>query len=501
MKPNLSKRNVFIGSLVILVVLMLNAFSQTQRITGEKITGTRNWAGTIVIAGDVVIEDSGRLTIESGTKVIFEQNNDLSKSGLDKTRSELIVKGTLIARGMPGKRITFSSQSASPRMGDWYGIVFLHLKSGSILDYCLIEYAYNGITIKNSTMQVSNSEIHYNYHAGIKTEVKAKPIIKNNIISDNGYAGLICELGSKPIITENLISLNRIGVVVFSLSQPNFGSLVRDENYNPGKNKIFNNEEYNFYNHSNKAISAENNAWGDKKLTDIALKLYDKTDNTKFGRIDYTPVLNESAQPKLGNMLLLTQNTTKSPASDNKNVNNNIARNNPQKKPAIVQQQEVEKDTSTKIIVDTAPDKKENTEADEFDLSKKLQEAAPLIASNSPYSIIVNDLPVSNAAIAQQIDYDQTFLELFLDGGKKVYLKKPKLKINSVIKSIMQSGEVRVRIIVGKKGDVEQASLLRGINEILDQAVLEVIKNYKYKPGMVNGQPVRFTTSEVYRFK
>ncbi len=486
---------------MILVMMMLNAFSQTQHITGEKITGTRNWGGTIVIAGDVFVETGGRLTIEPGTKVIFEENKDLSKSGLDKTRSELIVKGTLIARGIPGKRITFSSQSVSPRMGDWYGIVFLHLKSGSILEYCLVEYAYNGITIKNSKMQVSNSEIHYNYHAGIKTEVKAKPIIKNNVISENGYAGLICELGSKPILTENLISLNRIGVVVFSLSQPNFGSLVRDENYNPGKNKILNNEEFDFYNHSNKSISAENNAWGDKNLADIALNIYDKTDNAKYGKIDYTPVLNEPGQSRLGNMLLLTQDITKNPASDNKNANNNIVRKNPPKQPAPVRQQEVVKNTSTQKIKDTTPAKDVKTEVDDFDISKKLQEAAPLIASNSPYGGILNELPVSNGAIAQQIDYDQTFLELFLDGGKKVYLERPKLKINGVIKNIMRSGEVRVRIIVGKKGDVEQASLLRGISAILDEAVLEVIKKYKYKPGLVNGQPVRFTTSEVYRFK
>jgi hypothetical protein len=280
--------------LFIFLFLLTHSYAQIQRLSGEKISGEVTWQGTIIIAGDVIVEPKGHLTIKPGTKVLFEANKDLSRGGADKTRCELIVRGTLIARGLPGKKITFSSKSASPRMGDWYGIEFLHLNTDNFLKYCVIEFAHNGITIKNSSMQVANCEIRYNYNAGIRTEVKAKPLISNCILSENGYAGLICELGARPVLTENLISLNRIGVVVFSLSQPNLGSLTKNENYNPGRNNIFNNEEYNLYNHSNKPIIAENNLWGNNDPSFIASKLYDGKDNSKYGTIDYLPILKKT---------------------------------------------------------------------------------------------------------------------------------------------------------------------------------------------------------------
>jgi len=470
---------------LIIFLLISGGYAQVQRFSGEVINSTMTWSGTIVIAGDVTVESDGRLEIEPGTEILFEPGTDLSKEGDDKTRSELIVRGTVIARGMPGKRIVFSSRGASPRMGDWYGLTFMHLKTGSILDYCVVEYAYTGITIKNSTMIVSNCEIRYNYHAGIKTEVKAKPTIKNNIISNNGYAGLICELGARPILTENLISLNRIGVVAFSLSQPNFGSLRKDENYNPGRNNIFNNEEYNFYNHSSKPIQAEFNAWGNESVADISEKLYDQKDDAKFGQIDFLPLMSESGRPSLGNMMLLSQN---------KAVKDSTPTG--------------EKVTSKKLEVDTSlalSGQKGKTSQGSLspgieELSKDLDKANPLIASNAPSNKVIDNLSASSTA-AEKIDYDQIFLELFLDGGGKEYREKPKLRINSILQNVLEPGEVRVKVVVARSGRVDDASILKGINEILDEAVLETVRRYRYKRGTVNGRPVKFITSEVFRFE
>lgn len=495
-----TKFNISVFTTLILLFIISVSFAQIQRYSGEKLTGNHNWRGTIIIAGDVTLGSNCRLVIEPGTKILFEQNKDLSKSGSDKTRCELIVRGTLIARGLPGKKITFSSKASSRRMGDWYGVQFLHLKSGSLLEYCVIEYAYNGITIKNSNMQVNNCEIRYNYHAGIRTEVKAKPTISNNILSENGYAGLICELGAKPIVTNNLISLNRIGVVVFSLSQPNLGSLASNENYNPGQNKIFNNEEYNFYNHSSKPILAENNFWGSENLVAIADKVYDNADNTKYGEIDYEPFSKESRQTGLGNLLLLAQNTeSEIPPSplDSETILQTANTQNPE------QLSDARPANSDSIKGDLSPDNPAIPESsdDMANLFNVLTDATPLIASTGPIQPEVENLPISNTDVAAQIDYDQTFLELFLDGGKKEYDKKPKMKITNVLRNVLRKGEIRVKVIVNKYGGVQSASILRGINEILDQAVLATIQKYQYQPGTVNGQSVSFTTSEVFRFK
>ena len=487
----MNKMNISIRSLFFILVFIIEGYTQLQRYEGETLTGNTNWRGTIIIAGDVTLEANSRLFIEPGTKILFETNRDLSKSGIDKTRSELVIRGTLIARGLRGKKITFSSKSSSPRMGDWYGIQFLHLKSGSILEYCIIEYAYNGLTVKNSSLQINNNEIRYNYNAGIKTEVKAKPEIKNNILSENGYAGLICELGAKPVLADNLISLNRIGVVVFSLSQPNLGSLSAGENHNPGGNTIFNNEEYNFYNHSAKPIMAENNSWGDDNLTAIAQKLYDQKDNSKFGVVNILPIKTESGQPGIGNKLLLTQNNDQSLANTRQNI---INRNANDLSPST-------RGTGTTDTLSQKQSRPDLPIVDKLNIDDKVEVISPLIASSSSTDLVPGDLSVSNATVAKQIDYDQVFLELFLDGGKKKYLNQPKLRVNNVIRNVYQQGEVRIRVVVDRSGKVDSTSVLRGINEILDEAVLNTVKRYKYQIGKVNGQPVKFTTSEVFRFE
>jgi len=489
--------NKLITILLIILVIFTYSYPQVQRINGETISGTVTWRGTIIIAGDVTVEQKSKLVIEPGTKVLFEPNQDLSKGGSDKTRSEIIVRGILVARGLPGRKITFSSNSSTPRMGDWYSIEFLHIKTGTLLEYCLIEYAHNGITIKNSNLLINNSEARYNYHAGIRTEVKANPEIKNSIISENGYAGLICELGSKPVLTDNLISLNRIGVVVFSLSQPNLGNLTPGESYNPGRNNIYNNEEYNFYNHSNKKIFAENNFWGDDNRSSIALKVYDNADNNKYGTVDYAPVLRQSSQQNLGSMLLLAQNTaepqtTSSPPPASPQTNRSSVR----------ESSPTEEDTSSQKLADQKPTATENVENDEdYNLSKKLDNMAPLMASTSSLEPIARPLAVNSKEVKEQIDYTQTFLELFLDGGKKKYITKPKLETSQIPRDVWKKGEIRVKVVVDQSGNVENAIILRGINDILDQAVLETVGKYKYQAGKINGNPVQFTTSEVFRFE
>jgi len=487
-----------ISILIILLVIFSISYAQVLRINGGNISGNENWSGTVIIAGDVTIEQKSRLVIEPGTKVLFEPNQDLTKSGTDKTRCEIIVRGTLIARGLPGRKITFSSNSANPRMGDWYSCEFLHLKSGTLLEYCIVEYAHNGLTIKNSNILVSNCDIHYNYHAGIITEVKASPGIKNTIISENGYAGLICELGSKPVLTDNLFSLNRIGVVIFSLSQPNLGNLVPGENYNPGRNKIYNNEEFNVYNHSNKKVFAENNDWGTGSKADIALNVYDQNDNNKYGILDYLPVMEQSGQQNLSNMLLLVQNTNQIPVNS---APSPALKKTNQQSQSVVKSFQVIADTSVQHLETQELETRENTVEEEMTLSKKIEDMSPLMASASEPEPINSQLLMSSLETKNAIDYNQVFLELFLDGGKKAYLTKPKLEISRVPRDVWQQGEIRIKVVVDQKGNVENATILRGINDILDQVVLETVEKYAYQTGKINGQAVRFTTSEVFRFE
>ena len=130
-------KKIILFSLIIFSIQI--TIAQNRTIDGGEFTGNVHWSGRILIRGDVTIASSCRLVIEPGTRIIFEPNTDVRKSGIDKTRSELIVRGVLIARGRAGEKITFTSSAGSPRMADWYGIEFLHVKSQSIIEYCIIE--------------------------------------------------------------------------------------------------------------------------------------------------------------------------------------------------------------------------------------------------------------------------------------------------------------------------------------------------------------------------
>jgi hypothetical protein len=484
--------------LLLILVFVSTSHSQVQRINGEKISGNANWQGTVILAGDVIIEQNSRLIIEPGTKVLFEPNQDLTKGGSDKTRSELIVKGTLIARGLPGRKITFSSNSTTPRMGDWYSIEFLHLKTGTLLEYCLVQYAHNGLTIKNSNILINNCEFHYNYHAGIRTEVKANPEINNSIMSENGYAGLICELGSRPVLTDNLVSLNRIGMVVFSLSQPNLGNLTPGEDYNPGRNSIYGNEEFDLYNHSNKKVFAENNHWGDDGRSAIAIKVYDSDDNSKYGNVDYMPVMRQSGQQNLGSMLLLAQNTSEQSTNASTTL---IVQETSQTTITVDKSSPATNDSSLQNLTVQDLVNTENVNQENMELSKELEEMSPLIASTSPPERQVRQLPVDSKEVKSQIDYNQVFLEIFLDGGIKKYIYKPKVETTRLHRSIRQKGQIRIKVVVGRDGKVENASILRGINDIIDRVVIETVEKYEYQTGKINGKAVRFTTSEVFRLE
>ena len=79
-------------------------------------------------------------------------------------------------------------------MGDWYGIELLNPQNISIIDYSIIEYGYDGLSIKKNNPLIRNSQIRLNYNSGINVEVKADPKIIKNIISENGYAGVIASL-------------------------------------------------------------------------------------------------------------------------------------------------------------------------------------------------------------------------------------------------------------------------------------------------------------------
>lgn len=497
-----------------LIVIVETVFSQQKIISGLTITKTVRWSGTVIIQGDVVVARSGRLVIEPGSKILFSSNMDKQQSGHDKTRAEIIVEGVIISRGEISNKILFSSNSKAPRMGDWYGISIANPKQKSIFEYVIIEYAYNGIAVKKSSPQITSSQIRFNYNAGIIAEVRADPKIIGNIISYNGYAGIICNLGAKPVLTDNMITENQIGVVSFSVSQPNMGSLKKNKDYNIGRNRLFDNHEYNVYNHSTKSIKAENNTWGTSNLRELAVTLYDNNNDRKYGGIDTQPLF---VAEDIDEFILLSQ-------SGNETVTEESAETITEEESAVNEEQTEQdrllaetqahiKDVNNinPITTGQATVQNQQSSAGETDISKStMDNTSSSDAQTNEPALAVNEgkeeapqpqrqIEEKKDPVKPKIDYESVFLDAFLDKKKEI-LHKAAPVIRDARRGLGAKGKVIVRVIVAKSGSVESVSILKGLNYYYDDISLKAARKFKFKPGKVNGNSVRFSTNVFFQF-
>jgi len=65
-------------------------------------------------------------------------------------------------------------------------------------------------------------------------------------------------------------------------------------------------------------------------------------------------------------------------------------------------------------------------------------------------------------------------------------------------------GKVYVRFVINLKGKIEQASIIRGVDPILNKEALRVVKSFpKWTPGLQNGKPVNvwFTVPIVFQLQ
>ena len=533
---------------ILILISTLVLFGQTRTIDGQTISQTVSWSGEIRITGDVVVAPTGILIIEQGTKIVFEAQSDSKKSGEDPTRCELMVKGVLLAKGTANNKIVFTSSSKSPRMGDWYGIQIASSRQGSEIEYAIVEYAYDGITIKKSSPQITNSHIRYNYNSGLTIEIKANPRLIANVISENGYAGIVCQLNANPYLSENMIALNQIGIIVFGKSQPNLGSLEKGPNYNIGQNTIINNVEYDFHNHSSEPIMAENNSWGTTNLNEINNQIYDSLDESKYGLVDFQPVLGSqrnavnrilgnlyaSNEPAESNTQPVTQPNTRTnnqtqtqsePIAQNTNTTTqrpatntspaaNQTTNNTNNNNQTTAQQKPAEDQSPALASSDQTNQQNQTNVESTGNNNVTQPAENLNISTTPASgettlLASNDEKITENETASkpeekveepaepEINYEQIFFDGFLDEKKEIVKQVAPIVTGS--RSI-QHGQVYVRVIVDKNGRVENAKALRGIDEYYDKMSEDAAKKFVFKPGKINGRSVKFQTMLLFKF-
>ncbi len=254
---------LFIPFLAVTLPAVVSADTEVSGIISTDTTWTLS-DSPYIVTGSVLVNSGITLAIEPGVIVKFNGNVSLQ------------IGGTLIARGTGTDNITFTSNQPAPAAGDWGYIFFTDSSTdatydadgdytgGSILEYCVIEYAggvYSGhreallmsnahpfinsctirdnaapgisasdltgtlkiinSTINNNTrgirvsggsasdLTIINSTINNNTYNGISVS-GGTVTISNNIISGNGSSGV--DAGGTVTISNNIISDNGSGV-------------------------------------------------------------------------------------------------------------------------------------------------------------------------------------------------------------------------------------------------------------------------------------------------
>jgi parallel beta-helix repeat protein len=154
-----------------------------------------------VVSKNVTIQQNATLTIEPGVEIRFGG------------KFSLIVNGRLVAKGTPDKIITFTSNKVTPEPGDWNAIESNGPQAQSILAYCSLKYAKDGLIIKNSTAKIENSIINNNSENGVRIE-NSTAIIYGNEIANNSRSGIYISGNNAVIIQNNTIKLNGDGILL-----------------------------------------------------------------------------------------------------------------------------------------------------------------------------------------------------------------------------------------------------------------------------------------------
>ncbi len=125
--------------------------SPDRSYRNQTITEDVVWRGEILIEGGVTIAPQSTLTIEPGTVVRFRRTDE---EGGDTPL--LLVQGRILALGGAEKPVSFTSDFADPRPGDWQGIVIMGSEKKNLLENCRINGAETGIEALFSTITIKD---------------------------------------------------------------------------------------------------------------------------------------------------------------------------------------------------------------------------------------------------------------------------------------------------------------------------------------------------------
>ncbi|MEJ2050869.1 MAG: TonB family protein, partial [Calditrichota bacterium] len=440
--------------------------------------------------GDIVIPRGITLSIEEGSRILFKPETDVQNSGKDPQRAELIVNGVIRIRdGNAQNKVVFTSESTNPQMNDWYGIVIKNLSDQSIIENTIIEFGYKGVTCYGSAPVIRRCEMQFNHNSGISCEVKAAPEISQCVLFGNGFAGINCELASNPVISECTITQNNYGVIIFSRSAPDLGSNLETSAKSKGTNRLYNNFEYDIYNHAANMIYAQNNVWNTNSVNEIQQRIYDRADNSAYGEVQFQPLHSTARSSQFPKTIALTESQTQQSATESPLP--------PVADTALLAQNT---NSSSKISSPTMVD----TIRKVLDIKSDISERSTTTGSESLVAAKVEQ-PTAVEANAEAVNASpkikEPVLEPFLDSGKREYVRRVQPTYPEMYSKIGKEGAVLMEVIVNKQGRIDDYRIIQSDGDLFSAAAVKALNKYVYKPGTIKGEPVKFKVIERFRFK
>lgn len=180
---------VLLAALVALVAVSSPALCET-RAGGKLPAGVTTWnklGSPYIVTEDVVVPAGATLKIEPGTTVRFKSDISDGK-GKNVFDLEILVEGTLSARGAAGDTVIFTSDAQASRWTDWQGIIVQGEAARLELLAVTIEYANEGIKVFNGAVTAKDATVRLCQQTGIAF-IGGRGTLENVLVTFVGNTG------------------------------------------------------------------------------------------------------------------------------------------------------------------------------------------------------------------------------------------------------------------------------------------------------------------------